>query len=159
MKKNDLVLNIGIGVVVVVIIAIFLFKFVINKTGKEELFKINNIEKIVVSDLNGNEIKFFDLLDKEDDTFILIFDLRNCYSCIFKGIENLKSLKKSGKSCFGLAVHELLDELNGWSANHDFSPFFLIKKSDFFENIHSMNLPVFIKISNGKVESFRFITP
>lgn len=159
MKKSDLFLNIGIGVVILAIITVILFKFVINKTGKEESFKINNIEKIMVSDLNGNQINFSDLLDKEGDTYILIFELRNCYSCIFKGIENLKSLKKSGKSCFGLAVHDYLDELNGWSTNHDFNPFFMIKKSEYFDNIHSTHLPVFIKITNGKVESYRFITP
>ena len=42
---------------------------------------------------------------------------------------------------------------------NDFTSFFVLKKQDFYEHIHTPLMPVMIKIKNGNVESYRYITP
>lgn len=159
MNKRDLFYNIAIGVVIIGIIAIVIFKFVIPKEPQQGIFGIKEYEKITITDLNGAELKLKDLVAKDESTYCLLFEMTNCYSCIFKGIEDLKRLKSAGKTCIALVVHHLIDEVNGWSANHDFTPFFVLKKQDFYEHIHTPLMPVMIKIKNGNVESYRYITP
>jgi len=82
----------------------------------------------------------------------------DCFSCVYKGIEDLKSLKNTGKVCFGLVINNSIEEVKGWASNYESSPFFMIKKLDFFEHIKSVSTPVFVKIAKGKVESYRYIT-
>lgn len=159
MKKKDWFYNAAISVVVIGIIAVFLIKFVLPDKSKQHGFTVKEFEKISVMDLSGNELQLSDLVSKDLSTFCFLFELSNCYSCIFQGIEDLKKLKAAGKPCVALAVHHLIDEVAGWSANHDFSPFFVLEKHNFYEHIHTPVMPVMIKIKNGKVESFRYIRP
>ena len=159
MNKRDLFYNIAIAVAGIGIIPIIVFKFVIPQKPQQRIFGIKDYEKITVTDLNGNELKLRDLVPKDESTYCLLFEMTNCYSCIFEGIEDLKRLKSAGKPCIALVVHHLIDEVSGWSANHDFTPFFMLKKHDFYEHIHTPLMPVMIKIKNGKTESYRYITP
>jgi len=157
MKKKDWFYFAAIGAVVIGIIAVIVFKFVLP--GKSQLggFAVKDLEKIAVMDLSGNKLQLSDLLSKDLSTYCFLFELTGCYSCIFRGIADLKQLKAAGKPCIALAVHHLIDEVAGWSANQDFSPFFMLEKHDFYEYIHTPVMPVMIKIKNGKVESFRYI--
>ncbi|MFC2156108.1 hypothetical protein ACFLRB_06440 [Acidobacteriota bacterium] len=158
MKKSDLFFNIGIPILFVAVIVVVIFRFVINDkpTG---LFNVKELDRIQVSDLNGSQLDLVGLLDKDEETYCLLFELTNCYSYIYDGIEDLKKLKNSGYLCLGIAVHDLTDEVAKWSKNHDFTPFFVLKKIDLYKYFRSSNLPVLFCLKQGKVENFRFITP
>lgn len=158
MKKNDLLLNVVITVLLAAVVVVVIVKFVI--TGKNsDLFNIDALESITVYDLNKNPLKFSDLLAKDKETYCLLFEWTSCYSCIVNGIEDLEKLKESGSHCMAIAVHDLVYDINGWSKHQDFSPFFVLKKIDYYKNIRSATLPVIFTIKNGKVENFRFIEP
>lgn len=159
MKTPDRFYNLAIILAIIGIIALVLFKYVIPGRSQSNDFQIKDFDKITVLDLSGNEVKLADLLAEEESTYCLFFELTNCYSCLFKGIEDLKSLKSAGKPCVGLAVHHMVDEIAGWSANYDFTPFFMLKKESYYEHIQSPVMPVMVKLRKGKVESFRYILP
>jgi hypothetical protein len=159
MKKKEWIYNTAIGVVAICIMVVVVFKFVLPEKSRQGGFAVKEFEKITVKDLSGSELQLADLVSKDLSTYCFLFEMTNCYSCIFQGIEDLKKLKAAGKPCVALAVHHLVDEVAGWSANHDFSPFFMLEKHNFYEHIHTPVMPVMVKIKNGKVESFRYIRP
>jgi hypothetical protein len=158
MKRSDWFFNIGIVALIIGIIVVVLFKFVLNQ-GPSGQFKIETMSQVQLLDLNKNNLKLTDLLEGESDSYCLIFELTNCYSCIYKGLEDLKILQKSGSNCFAIAINDYADDVEGWSKNHNFSPFFVLKKIDFYKYFQSSLLPVLIKLNKEGVKSYRFITP
>ncbi|MGE5344114.1 MAG: hypothetical protein ACM3SY_21825 [Candidatus Omnitrophota bacterium] len=158
MKKAQWLYGTAIGVLVIGIILVIIFRFILPPKNPNAV-NIKEFEKVSVIDLNGEQVRLADLAKKDQITYCMIFELTNCFSCIQKGIDDLKTLKKEGKSCIALAVHELIDEVNGFSATVEFAPFFMLKKKDFYEYVTTAHLPVMIKLKNGEVESFRYITP
>lgn len=158
MKKLDRFYNIGIGILVIGIVVVVIFKFFLAKPPQES-FDIKGINQILVTDLSGSEIKLSEFIAKDTATYFMLFRLDDCFSCIYLGLEDLKTLKKEGRPCFGLVVHDYIDEVSGWAAQYDFTPFLVLKKVDFIENIKSLSTPVFVKFADGKVESYRYITP
>ncbi|MCP4214118.1 MAG: hypothetical protein GY765_05655, partial [bacterium] len=122
-------------------------------------FRIDDLGNLPLHHLQGDTLKLGDALDSDKPTYCFIFQLKDCASCIFKGLDDLVQLKKQGSSCIAIALHDYVEEVEGWSAHRDFSPFYVLKRADFYAQVHSMMLPVFVKFQDGKVKSFRFITP
>lgn len=154
MKKSDILLYFAMGVIFAGIIIVVIFKFVLVP---KESFAIHNMDKIIVSDLEGNKINFLEFLKKDDTTYGLIFGLYDCGSCIYKGIEDLKVLKNAGKSCFGLVVHDNIEEAKGWATHYNFLTILVLKRLVFFENIKCVKTPVLVKFVKGKISSYRYI--
>ena len=156
MKKSEILYSIAIGALALGIILVIIFKFVI-KQKPQESFALNNLDEINVIDLNGNHLKLVDYLGKDEVSYLLIFQLNDCFSCIYRGMNDLKELQQAGKQCLGLAVHDYPEEVSGWSAQQDFSPFLMLKRLDFFEHVRCAHTPVFVKIVKGKIASYRYI--
>ncbi|HLP44883.1 MAG TPA: hypothetical protein VK469_03000, partial [Candidatus Kapabacteria bacterium] len=91
MKKQDWLINTGIVIVLVAIIIVVTVKYIIPKPTSPSLgpVSIKEMDKIKISDLNGNEMPLNALLNK-NLAYCLIFDLGGCYSCIYRGVEDLK---------------------------------------------------------------------
>jgi len=157
-SKKDLALNLLMGVLAIGIILVSISRLMPKKEENAN-FRISEIEKVRVVGIDGSNIGFGSLSGTKETVYCMIFELTNCGSCLYQGIEDLKSLKKEGKSCFALVVHDFFDEFKGFSGTHNFSPFYMLKKKDFYEYFSAEYLPVIVKINNGKVESFRYITP
>jgi len=155
--KKDIYFIIAFGIIGAAIVFVAVFKFVI--TREPELpFAVNGLTEIALSDMDGNGLKLRQLIAGSPETYCLIFNLKDCHGCIYDGVEVLNKLKAEGKVCLGLAVHDNLDDLNGWSINFDFRPFFMMKTLEFFDHIKSPITPVLIKIKDDKVENYRFFT-
>jgi len=159
MKKSDLFYTIAIAALVVLIIAVALFKFVILERNPQETFQVKGFEEITVIDLNGSEITLPQLMTEDQSTYCVMFRITDCFSCVFESIQELIHLRKSGKACIGLIIHDRLDEVSGFTANYEFSPFFMITRVAFYEHFKSPITPVLAKIQNNKVESYRYFTP
>jgi hypothetical protein len=159
MIKKEKILNISIGVLLVAVAILVIFKFVIEEKNDQAAFRIDDFNSLYLLDLEGNKIEFSKLIAENESTYCLIFEMTNCDSCIYDGIEDLKKIRNSGKPCFAVVVHDLVNEVAGWSAHYEFSPFFVLKKKDFYEFIQSPVLPVVVKLRGRKVKSFRYITP
>jgi len=157
MKRSERFFNIGIPVLAIGIIALLIVKFALNK--KPQDFSIKDPAGISVLDLKGTIVSLSSLFDDEKGTYCLLFELTNCNTCIVKGLSDLIQLEKAGERCIAIVIHDLPEEVAGWSKFQEFSSFYILKKIDFFNYIQSALLPVFFKINAGKVEMFRFITP
>ena len=157
MKIRDIIFSIGIVVLIIAVAVVVLFKFVLNHSNPS--FRLDALDSLILVDMNGNSINFSGLLDKNKETYCLIFELTNCYSCIYNGIEDLKKLQKAGRESIAIVVDGRVDEVAGWSEKQGFSPFFMLNKVDFYDNIQSSTLPVMIKIKASEVVSYRYITP
>ena len=160
MKKQDWLINTGIVIVLAAIIIVVTVKYIIPKPTNPSPgpISIKEMDKIKISDLNGNEMPLNALLNK-GLTYCLIFDLGGCYSCIYRGVEDLKKLKANGQYCMAILVHDRIDEALGWSATQDFTPFYVLKKADFYQYINTPMIPVILKINMGKVDGYTFIKP
>jgi hypothetical protein len=158
MKRANFVANIIIALLVAVAAALIIVKFVLPRSEAGP-FEIKDLNAVTVYDLNENPLRLTDLLDKDKETYCLMFELTNCYSCIFNGIEELRQLRQSGAHCLAIAVHDLVYDIEGWSRKQAFSPFFVLKKIDFYRAIQSPLMPVLFTLKNGRVTRFRFITP
>ena len=157
MTKKDIYYTIAFGIIGAAIIFVVIFKFVINR--KPEIpFAINKLDNITLTDFDGNELKLKQLISSASETYCLIFGLKDCHGCIFDGVEVLNKLKKEGKECLGLVVHDSIEDVTGWSINFEFRPFFMMKTLDFFDHIKSPVTPVLIKIKDNEVENYRFFT-
>ena len=159
MKNRNLLYNIGIVVVLIAISLVVYYRFLATKPTAKSDVAIKKIETLTVIDTSGTEIKFSRLLGKGESTYLFLFEMDDCYSCIYKGMRDLVQLKKDGKNTAALVIHELIDEVDGWSAKQDYAPFFMIKKTTFYDHISISITPVIMKIADGKVESFRYIKP
>ncbi|MCP5105384.1 MAG: hypothetical protein GY950_18490 [bacterium] len=157
MKKRNLIYDIGIVVLLIVVVAVVYVKFFAAKP--QSPVDIKGIDTLTVLDTSGTAVKFSGLMENGRSAYVFIFYMDDCYSCIHRGIQDLVQLQKDGKNCVGLVVHELINEVEGWSAKQEFSPFFMIKKTDFYEHVNTSMTPVIMKIVDGKVESSRYITP
>lgn len=158
MKKKDLFLNIVIGVLSAAIVVVALYKFVIvNEPQKNFGFK--DFHRLEVTDLNGNPLNVASLMSETGDTYLLVFDLKDCPSCIFRGKDEIKHLREAGKHGFVIMVHDSIEEVSGWASANDVSPIFMMKRVDFYDHVHTSRTPVVVKMRKDNVESFRFITP
>lgn len=94
---------------------------------RQDYLKFNKIENITLITLEKKEIRFDDILS-HDESYILFFDLSNCPPCIFRGLNELRELKKSGKSAYAVVIHNWADEWIQWVRNADFNPIYMLKK-------------------------------
>ena len=101
--------------------------------------------------------KLFSLLNRMEDNYLLIFSFNDCSSCIYRGIDELKTLKKAGKTCIAIVVHDYYEEIKSWSSNQDFSPFMVLKRIDFHEHIKTSSTPVLVKIRDRKIKNAFYI--
>jgi hypothetical protein len=138
-------------------VLVILFKFILKPGGPG--FDIEKKENITITDLDGKESKLFSLIDQEKDTYLLILSFNDCSSCIYRGIEELKAIKKASRNCIAIVVHDYYEEIKSWSANQDFSPFVVLKRIDFHEHIKTPTTPVLVKIRNGKIKNAFYIFP
>lgn len=158
MKRYNILLNIGIGILSAAIIAVVIFKFVINRKSSIP-FTINEIEKTEIFDLNGNELKLASLISQNSNAYVLIFNLKDCHSCVADGIDILGKLSKEGRQCLGIAIHDQIEDIDGWSINFDFRPFYMIKTVDFLDHIKCPITPILLEFKNQKVESYSYLLP
>ncbi len=160
MKIKENLLNATLVLIIIAVVTVILFKFVLTGDHHDHnAVSIENPDQISLIDMHGNSIKFPDVVDSDRETYLLIFEMTNCYTCIFDGIGDLIKLKKAGKNCLTIAVHDQLIDVSGWSATHDFTPFYMLKKVDFYEHIRCSKFPVMVKLKNGVPISHRFIEP
>ena len=155
MKKKELYFYIAVGVLLICIILIYILKF---GPSRRESFEIKNMDHLSVTDLMGNKVKFQDSWKKGETVYCLLFDLNDCFSCIYRGLEDLKYLKNKGKKCLGIVINDYVEEVKGWAAQYECSPVFLLKRIDFFNHIKCVKTPVFFILEKGNVENFRYIT-
>jgi len=156
MKKKETIINIAIVIVVILIIVIVKVKFFSG--GNPQAGYIQDMEKMTVLDLKGNAVKFTSLLSGDDETFVLILTVYDCHTCILKGHEQLKSLKKEGKQAIGLVVSDDVPDIALWAQNYESAAFYVIKKVDFYTHIRAQQLPVMFTIEDKKVTGSKAIT-
>lgn len=158
-KKPDLLIIFAIIILVTGAIVIAYFKYVFDKEMNMPV-AINSIDNIYVSDLNGYQIKLIDLVKKDPELYLLLFDMKDCYSCIFDGINDLLTLEKSGKLCIAIAIDDNIDNVRGWSSkNFTASTLFVINRTEFLQYIDSPLTPVLVQLKFGIIKKYRFITP
>lgn len=155
--KKDIYYSIAFGIIGAAIVFVAIFKFVIDRKPEAPV-AVNEINDITLTDFDGNELKLKQLITGAPETYCLIFNLKDCHGCIFDGVEVLNKLKKEGKECLGLVVHDNIDDVTGWSINFEFRPFFMMKTLEFFDHIKSPITPVLVKVKNDKVDNYRFFT-
>jgi hypothetical protein len=155
MKKRDVQYMFAILALITAIIVLVYFKFI---RKQESAVSFDNPEKITVSTIGNNLLSLSDIIDNSGELFLVVFNFDDCYSCISRGIFDLISLKKAGKKCAALVVHDNIDEIRGWSEKQDFSPFYVIKKNVYFEHIKSPHTPVLIHFKDGEIRKYHFIS-
>jgi hypothetical protein len=156
MSKKQLFLNISICIAVISVVVVVLIKFVLPGKSWSE-YKFQDFEKITVFDIEGKETKFSTMVSTSESTYCFLFNMEDCYSCIVKGIQDLESLKNSGKRAIAVMVHDYPDELKGWSGNFKFTPLYSIKRAEVYEHIIVPKLPVMLEIKDNEIESIRYI--
>jgi hypothetical protein len=156
---KDKIYTILILVLSIAIVFVLLYKFVIKRPLVIEGPKIENPEKITALRLDGSEVNLFGLISEKDECYCLLFELDNCQSCIYKGIVELETLEKEGKNCLGIAIHDWFEEIKGWSQHYKLKTFVVLKKVRYYEYIHSPHLPIIIKFKEGKINSYKYISP
>ncbi len=157
MKTQYWLTNIAILIIVVAIGVIVTFKYIIPRTSNP--VAITEIRKINLSDLSGNEIALEKLLADKGTTYCLVFNMTDCYSCIHRGLIDLMDLKAAGNNCIAIIIHNDIGEANGWSTTQKYSPVYVLRKTDFYNYIHTPKSPVMIKLLKEEVVSFYFIEP
>ncbi len=157
-NKKDLFLDILLGAAAIGIILLGVSKFML-KTKSNSSVMVNEIEKINILGIDGKEKRFTELLKEDTDTYCMIFDLTDCATCIYKGIADLQALKKEKIPCVAIAVHDSIDDVKGYAGIHDFNPFFMMRKKDFYKYVSVLQLPVIIRFNGTDIKSFRYILP
>ncbi len=154
--KKDTVYNIIIGFFIIAITILVVVKFFLK--GDKTSFVIEDLNDVEISDFSGKKFNLISLLNKNEETYFLMLEVDNCGSCISKGLSELKSLQKVGKTCIPIVIHDRVNEISGWASNYDFSSFFCISKKTYYEYFKFTYLPVIFSIKNKTVKIIRYIT-
>jgi hypothetical protein len=157
MRKSVLAYRIVVSLLCIAIVAVILVRFVFKK--EKQPVSIDFPGQINLATLDGNTTTLAKLLETQSDLYLLVFKFNDCYSCILKGLNDMQSLKKDGRNCAAIVAHDYIGDIIDWSKIQDFSPFFVVKKSLFYDFIQTPHTPVIIRFINGKIKSIRFITP
>ncbi|MCI0470823.1 MAG: hypothetical protein L0Y73_04110 [Candidatus Aminicenantes bacterium] len=157
MVQKNKIYNILIFVFACGLVFVLVYKFVIRKPAVIEGPRIDNPQDVIVYTLDGNETNLAESIGDKGDCYCLFFEISNCHSCILKGIYELENLEKNGKKCLGIALHDWLDDIKGWSQNYKLKTFLMIKKIVFHENFSVPYLPLLIRFKDGKIYSYQYI--
>ncbi len=158
MNKKEITGNVIIGLLVAAIIGVLIAKFVLVKEPRFS-FDIREQSEVEVRDLEGNPTKFVDLLPSNDVIYCLLFDERDCTSCVIKGLADMKELRRDGKRTIILAMFNLIGDLRGWANVNECQDVFMLKKAVFYDHFFCQTTPVMIRIKNGSVDAFKYIIP
>ena len=120
---------------------------------------IHNAREMVLSDLDGNQVFFQDLVSPKGETYCLFFGLNQCYSCIFRGLEDLKRLQQQEKNCFAVAVHDSIEDVRGWLTHESFHPVYVLCRDAFLRHVTSRGMPVIVHLEDGRIRHSRFPAP
>ena len=152
---NKILLNCLIALCSIVLSVAVIFKFIVKSDKSADFFI--HIEKIKITNMEGESVDLIDLVAENSETYILIMRLNDCYSCIAKGIEDIKSLHLSGHGYVVIAAHDSLDEVRGLTGIFSDVRFYQLSVAEQYQFIHSPMLPVLVKIKNGRVVAHRMI--
>lgn len=157
MKKSEVIYLIVVVLLVAAIIAVILFRFVLKKGT--ELVEIGDTDEITLMSVKKEVVTLSKLMEKSGTLYFIIFNIDGCYSCIVRGLNDLSALQGEGKYCIAIVIHNDIDEIKGWAEKQDFSPFYMMKKSVFYDYIKTPHVPLFVHLKNGLIKNFQFITP
>lgn len=162
MNKNT-VLNILLGLVFIGIVAVVVFKLVIPPSSPQGsgYLRISGWQDIGVMDINGNKIKLGRIIPGDSSIYVMICDMDDCFSCIYKGVDDMKKLGNAGHEGVVVVVADKIEDVKGWSAANfpGYSNFYMLDTASFYDHIQTPSTPVIAKIESGKVSSFRLILP
>jgi|YelNatPaOPRAMG01_1025707.scaffolds.fasta_scaffold09448_8 hypothetical protein len=153
---SEKTINYLLVILAIILLLIVIFRF-ISKDNKAS-FSIN-VNKIKISSLDGNQIKLIDILRNKKDTYILLFKLNDCYTCIAKGIADIQNLSKSGSDYICIVIHDSLNDIKNFAETFPEINFHQITTKEQYENIHSLYFPVIANFKNKRLINYRFITP
>ena len=156
-KISENLVNYLLVVFSIVLIIVVLFKFVIKK-GNPSNFSMD-VAAITITSLDRAQIKLIDLVKNKSDTYILVFKLNDCYSCIAKGIEDIQNLHTSGHEYVSIVIHDSLYDIQGFAETFPKVVFYQMTTADQYEHIRSPIFPVVVKLKNDKVVTYKYVTP
>ncbi len=159
MKNKLFQLNNTAFAVIALIIALVIVFFALFFQKKDQGLKITNLENIVLSEMNGKQVKMEPLLKPGEATYICFFSPKDCFNCMNKGINDLISLEKSGKTCLAVGVDNDLDAVSKLADHYasSFKAFYSIKVNDFIAHFTIKILPVITAIKQGKIENVTYL--
>lgn len=158
MKRIDTLLSAAIVVVIIGIAVLVMTKFFVFKANPDT-FGIDRPDQVDLLDMEENRIRFSSLCKSDLPVFFLMFQINDCYSCIHRGLTDLNSLQSEGMNCFAVVINDSFQDLSGWLSHEAFSPFYMVRRNVFIEHFKSSYLPVLVKMADGRVVSYRYITP
>jgi len=123
--------------------------------------RIQDIGRTMVTSREGHTVTLSSLLaqgDKTDNTHLLILELENCESCLYKGITDIQSLAKSGNHTLVVVVNDWPIEVKSWAEHYPDIPIFAMPKSTFYNHFNLSYLPAILRIEGEKVVTHRDIT-
>lgn len=144
-------------VISIVLIIVVVFKFVINKSDSSNYSM--DVGAITITSMDGEPKKLMDIALYNGDTYVLVFKLNDCYSCIAKGIEDIQNLHASGSVYISIVIHDSLNDVRGFAETFPNVVFHQMTTVDQYEHIRSPIFPVIVKMKNNKVSSYNFVTP
>ena len=158
-NKKNILLNTSLVIIGIVFVTLVYFKLFKTHQPQMAQLRIDRFEELTLMDLSKDSLKLTEILNDNDTHYILILEMSNCSTCIYKGLDTMTALKKAGKACMVIVVHDLIDEVAGWSATTDFSPFYMMTGVDFYEHIRTPLMPAIVTIKNKSIINTRYITP
>jgi hypothetical protein len=149
-----------IGDVVLVILCLVMAGWIIlgnkkNTSPPADWEKVLGVS-IVSRDRSGMTLKK-ELLSN-DITYVLIMELSNCPSCIDKGILEIRELQKRGKKGIILVSHQWIEEWLSWVINYEQDPMYFTNKEDLESIVMFPYLPIILRIKEGRINSFKYIS-
>lgn len=157
MSKKDFLFKFTVASLTAAIVVVVVIRFVLNRS--KDIVEMAPPNEIDLVSIDNEKVTLAQLLGEEQDLYFLIFDMNGCYTCILSGLNDLMELEKAGRNCIAIVLHEYLDEVKGWSKTQQFSPFFMVRKSVFYDRFKIPHLPVLIQYKKGEIVNFRFLSP
>jgi len=147
--------NLIIAVLAIALVVVIALRF---GSSAPSSIDIGNPAEIVVHDMGDNDSRLADMLARAPESYILLLELDNCPTCLYRGMRDIEALVKAGQSAYVIVVDDWQSEVEGWSKHYDEVPVFRMAKDVFYSQMQAGHLPVLLKLEGSEIISHRFIT-
>lgn len=161
MKTRKLIDGPFLEIIIIILLLanmFFLAKIYFDKIKPENNFiDLKKLERIKILSPDEEE-KYLSAILKTEESYVLFFKLTDCPACIYKGLNEIKQLEQSRKLALAITIHEWIDEWKAWIKNTEIGNIYFLKRSDVEDIINFPYTPVLIKIKNGTLKNYKYIS-
>lgn len=140
------------------IIVIVFIKFGVPMIRRSDRIDVN-FSKINLLTIENKSVSYEELNNEKKDYCVFFFSLKDCMTCVMKGLLDVENMQKNGDDVLLIIIHNDVNEMKSWLGTYaNGNEAYMISSEQAYKYIRSPYLPIMVTVDGGKIENYRYIT-